>query len=97
MKTQWYFVGIMFKEGMQKYICQFDSNLEKSVFEKRDSDFVKLKKVRWIKADKKRKKSQLIKLEQYATTGHTDHFYIRKEFIESVWPLKNLPILNKFG
>jgi len=95
MRTKWYGVGIIFKEATRKYICQFDTDLEKAVFSKKDSDFVKLNKVRWIDYSKKGKPS-LVKLENYSKEpGFTNCIYVRKEFIDSVWPLKNLPILKK--
>ena len=88
MKCKWYYVGIMFKEGMKKYICQFDGNLEKSIFSKKNDDFIKLKKVRWI--DYNKKKPSIVKLEDSTKEGFIDCVYVKKEFIESIWPLKNL-------
>ncbi len=89
MKYKWYYIGIMFKEGMRKYICQIDGNFEKNVSSKRNDEFILLKKVRWIDYSKKRKKSFLVKLEDATEKGFTDCFYIKKEYIESIWPLKS--------
>ncbi|MFH1782626.1 MAG: hypothetical protein ABH848_03315 [Candidatus Omnitrophota bacterium] len=95
MKNKWYSVSLIFKTEMRNYICQFDENIKKSVFSKKDSDFVKVKKVRWLNYDKKKRKYSLMKLEDSGDKGYMDYFYTRKEFIESIWPIKDRSILNK--
>lgn len=95
MKAKWYHVGVMFKDAPQKYICQLDGDIEKSILPKKDGSFVKLKRVRWLEYDKKKKRNILVKLEDYGKKEYTDCVYVRKELIDSIWPLKSLPIFNK--
>jgi len=94
VKGKWYYVGIKFEDGLRKYICQVNGSLEKSVFSKKENSFIKLKRVRWLRHKKKSNRTLVVKLENATNGGFTDCVYVRKNLIDSIWPLKNLSIFN---
>ena len=85
MPAAWYEVWFYNGKYAAAYICQLESSLEKSIFSKKENDFVKLVNARWLK-ETRRKRPQVVRLED-SSSRYGSVVFIPKKSIYQIYPM----------